>query len=411
MSSFVTQLICVTADTGLPLFTRAPGCSKGLPFPVMGSLNGVDMFARKHGIEIVNTRAGKAKISWKVFKGSVKFIVISRNSNMSDYHLSLLLENVFSALVLLLGLSEIEVIDNIEKFKREVRGCFGIIDSLLEGSVPFGCITQCVDVILCSDTSILQERLDAFIKACHSEFGCLLVHGKIVVATDKWWQLLPSEMVLVLMLVRSMPQSNARDFPIYLPHGSPNVPHRLLTMEIIENVEVCAICGPEPLLQTVLKKYLSQYWQSRIMEKLWACCSSHPRNIPPSITLDAFVNGFILVNTEEGRCLGSILPCHNINDSESETKRRRQVLIDFYLSVVGTSFPLSDEENIDDIQTEFQFPHDVIDTYQCADNYKLYAAQFENRQIFVLFSKEIPIYAMSVYTERTFRQLTEGNSI
>ena len=413
MCSLVTQLICVTADTGLPLFTRAPGCKKALPFPIMGSLNGIDMFAKKHGIELVNSRAGKAKILWKVFKGSLKFIAIARDSNVPDFQLLLLLENVFNALVLILGLSEIEVINNVDKFKKEVRGSFSIIDNLLNGSPPFGCITQCVDVILCYDVSILQERLDIFVKACDSEFGCLFVHGKIVVATDKWWQLLPSEMMLVMMLIRSMPHANARDFPIYLPHGSPNVPHRLLTMEIIENVEVCVICGPEPLLQNVLEKQLGQYWRSKTMEKLlWTCCSSHPKNVPANITIDNLINGFILTNMEEGRCLASISPCGSMSGSElMDAERRQQVLTEFYISVVGTAFSFGDDEDNDNAHAELGFSHDITETYQCADNYKLYAAQFDHHQIFILFSKETPIYAMSTYTEGIFRQLTENSYI
>ena len=408
MCSFVSQLICVTADTGLPLFTRAPEREKALPFPIMGSLNGVDLFARKHGVEIVNTRAGKAKVSWKIFKESLKFIAIGKDCDVSDFQLSVLLENVFNALVLILGISEIEVITNVEKFKKEVRGSFCLIDSLLTGSTPFGCVTQCVDVILCPETSILKERLDAFVKLCDSEFGCLLVHGKIVVATDKWWQLLPSEMMLVMLLIRSMPHANARDFPIYLPHGSPNVPHRLLTMEIIENVEVCVICGPEPSLQDVLVNHLNRYWKSRTMEILWTCCSSHPKNIPSNIAIDNLIDGFILTNLEEGRCLASITPCGNMNNYEvMEVKQRQQVLADFYISVVGTSFSVGDDEDLSNAQTEYLFTHDIVETYQCANKYKLYATQFDNHQMFVLFSKEIPIYAMSTYTERTFRQLTE----
>ena len=412
MCSFINQLICVTADTGLPLFTRAPGHDKALPFPIMGSLNGVDLFARKHGIELVNTRAGLAKVSWKVFKGSLKFIAIARDSDIPDFQLSLLLENVFNALVLILGLSEIEVVKNVEKFKKEARGSFGIIDNLLTGSIPFGCVTQCVDIILCPGTSLLKEQLDAFVKLCDSEFGCLLVHGKVVVATDKWWQLLPSEMMLVIMLVRSMPHSSARDFPIYLPHGSPNVPHRLLTMEIIENVEVCVICGPEPSLQSVLVNHLSRYWKSRTVDILWTCCSSHPKNFPSNIIIDSLIDGFILANVEDGRCLASISPCGNVSNFEiMEAKQRQQILITFYMSVVGTSFSSGDEEDVSSVQSEYSFSHDIMETYQCANNYKLYATQFDNHQMFVLFSKEIPIYAMPSYTERTFKQLTENSYV
>ena len=403
MSSTVSQLMCVTADAGLPIFTRTIGNEEPLPYPIMGSLNGVDMFSRNHGVEIVNTRAGKAKITWKIYKGSLKLIAISKEPNVSDFQMHILLDNIFNALVLTVGLSEIEVIKNVDKLKREVRGSVCIVDGLIKGTVSFGSITQSVDIILCNDTILLQDCLDGFVSACDSEFGCLLVHGKIVVATEKWWQLLPMETMLLILLVRSVPEATARDFPIYLPHGSPNVPHRLLTIEIMEGIEVCVICGPEPLLRTVLDNHVIRYWQSR-KESLRSCQMSHPRNLPPNFKLDNQINGFILVNIEDGKCLSSIDPCGSMSGSElMDADRRREVLTHFYLSIVGETFS-SGDDIIENIRTDYKFRDDIEETYVCADQYKLFATQFDDCQLFILFSKDIPIYAMPTYAQ-TFKQI------
>lgn len=59
--------------------------------------------------------------------------------------------------------------------------------------------------------------------AADSPYGCLMVDGHVVVATQKWWSLSGTELVLLGMLISGLPPSTSRDVPIYLPHGSPTV--------------------------------------------------------------------------------------------------------------------------------------------------------------------------------------------
>ena len=68
-----------------------------------------------------------------------------------------------------------------------------------------------------------QSFLDAFSDAAASPYGCLLVCGKVAVATRKWWSLTSTELVLLAMLVNSLPKCSSRDLPVFLPHGSPKV--------------------------------------------------------------------------------------------------------------------------------------------------------------------------------------------
>lgn len=42
-------------------------------------------------------------------------------------------------------------------------------------------------------------------------------------ATESWWRLGMPEAVLLPWLVGSLPPQAARDYPVYLPHGSPKV--------------------------------------------------------------------------------------------------------------------------------------------------------------------------------------------
>lgn len=97
-------------------------------------------------------------------------------------------------------------------------------------------------------------------------------------ATESWWRLGMPEAVLLPWLVASLPPQAARDYPVYLPHGSPKVskgggggaeavppvggagpclappctllqvPHRLLTLTLLRGLELCLLCGPRPPL-------------------------------------------------------------------------------------------------------------------------------------------------------------------
>ena len=70
---------------------------------------------------------------------------------------------------------------------------------------------------------LFQNFLDAFAEAADSPYGCLLVHGKVAVATKKWWSLAAKELVLISMLLSSLLPCSSRDVPVFLPVVSPNV--------------------------------------------------------------------------------------------------------------------------------------------------------------------------------------------
>lgn len=72
-------------------------------------------------------------------------------------------------------------------------------------------------------TSLTQEALSGFAEAVGTAFVSLVVSGRVVAATESWWRLGMPEAVLLLWLVGSLPPQAARDYPVYLPHGSPMV--------------------------------------------------------------------------------------------------------------------------------------------------------------------------------------------
>ncbi|CAB4041632.1 Hypothetical predicted protein, partial [Paramuricea clavata] len=98
-SNMASYLVALTAEGGIPLFTRTKGDLPQLPFPVLGSLNGVHMFARNQNVQLVNTiTQGDAKIVWKMFHNSVMLILVTSNDDSSDIHALSLLDLMFNSL-------------------------------------------------------------------------------------------------------------------------------------------------------------------------------------------------------------------------------------------------------------------------------------------------------------------------
>ncbi|KAM7134131.1 protein fuzzy homolog isoform 2-T2 [Macrochelys suwanniensis] len=209
------------------------------------------MFGANLDVLLTAACTANTHVVWRVFHNSITLIVLSSEEGASDFALGRLLDNAFSAMVLILGLEELVNVRNIERLKKDLRACYRLIDSFLAPLERSGDLTQCVECVPVPHGAALQECLEAFAGAAESRFGCLVAGGRLALATEPWWQLAPQELLLLSWLVGSLPPHAARDYPIYLPHGSPTVPHRLLTCQLLPGLEACLICGPSPALPTV----------------------------------------------------------------------------------------------------------------------------------------------------------------
>lgn len=400
-------VICLTLD-GIPLFSRSNGNLPNLPFPVMGSLNGVHMFAKNNLTELGFTTADNASITWKEFH-KIKIIIINFDRNVTEYHLNLMVENVYKCMVMTIGENEFTKINNVEKLKKKTKLSLPLVMKCLNPTQLLSNVTQTTDIVLCSEIAVIQNTLNAYTDECQSEFGCLILHGKVIAGTEKFWQLLPIETSLMLHLMETIPLLSASDIPIYLPNGSPTVPHRLIAINLLENIKVMIVCGPEPSLQDVLHKYAKKYWMP-LTQILQSCSRLYPRWFPPEIKLDINLLGFVLVNVTEGKCLSSFHPHGNMTGADqvylSEKEKRKCALVSFYRTVVGDIFVRIDEE-----RKCKKFPHEVIETYSCTDQYKCYALQTSNHQLFTLFGNDVPSYSLGNITKQILRQLTKDRII
>lgn len=394
-------LLCLTASSGVPLFCRSKGPSSKhqLPFSVIGSLNGVHMFGANLDVLLTATCTTNTRVAWRVFHNSITLIVLSSEEGASDFALGRLLDNAFSAMVLILGLEELVNVRNIERLKKDLRACYKLIDSFLVPLERSGDLTQCVECVPVPHSAVLQECLEAFAGAAESRFGCLVVGGRLALATEPWWQLAPQELLLLSWLVGSLPPHTTRDYPIYLPHGSPTVPHRLLTCQLLPGLEACLLCGPSPALPTVETELVPRFWKP-LLEPLQACVSPPPAgaSLPPGVL------AFLLINREQRSSQSSVQLPASAGEGLSP-KGRARALRHFYALVTTCYFPW--EGSPAPLQEPFQagFPHHARHCYIVSTTHKAYAIHAPQHQLFLLLASHVPTFSLRSLATRALQHL------
>ncbi|XP_051555647.1 protein fuzzy homolog [Myxocyprinus asiaticus] len=419
------QLLCLTASSGVPLFSR--GSSKPLPFSIIGSLNGVHMFGAGHGAQLSSCETERgSRVVWGVFQESLMLIAVSGggSSSTSEMQLRRLLENVWNCMVMVLGQDELANIRNVERLKRELRSCYRLIDMLLERVNDdqgfMGHLTQCADCLLPSHSGLLQEALESFTQAADSEFGCLLVHGRVGQATEKWWsRLAPQEVVVLSALVHSLSGTSSCDYPVFLPQGSPTVAIRLLCFKLLPGVNVCVLCGPKPSLYKAENELVSRFW-SPLVETLRSCLEQADRStLPPSVNLRWDVQALLLISRESRR---AVTFCPRIRGSAPaeatpliSSARRLELLRLFYTFAVTRYFP-SEETSISSTSKptleDFSqgFTHVPVQCYLVTDECKCYGLQNPQHQLYLLTDLSVPTFALRSMATQTLSAITAATS-
>ncbi|XP_037676504.1 protein fuzzy homolog isoform X2 [Choloepus didactylus] len=405
------HLLCLAASSGVPLFCRS---SRGgvparqqLPFSVIGSLNGVHMFGQNLEVQLSSARTEDTTIVWKSFHDSITLIVLSSEKGTSELRLERLLQMVFGAMVLIVGLEELTNIRNVERLKKELRASYCLIDSFLGDSELIGDLTQCVDCVVPPEGSILQETLSGFAEASGTAFVSLVVSGRVVAATEGWWRLGMPEAVLLPWLLGSLPPHAARDYPVYLPHGSPTVPHRLLTLTLLPGLELCLLCGPCPPLGQLEPQLLERWWLP-LLDPLRACLPLGPRALPAGFPLHADILGLLLLHLELRRSLFTVDPS---GDKGPTPEHRRHLLRSFYTLVTGTHFP---PEQAAPEKAALAAPRAplpracylVTGPEEPGAGWRLVALQSGPRQLLLLLSPQSPSHGLRGLATRTLHALS-----
>ncbi|XP_024624125.1 protein fuzzy homolog isoform X2 [Neophocaena asiaeorientalis asiaeorientalis] len=426
------HLLCLAASSGVPLFCRssrggAPARQQ-LPFSVIGSLNGVHMFGQNLEVQLNSAKTEDTTVVWKSFHDSITLIVLSSEEGTSELRLERLLQMVFGAMVLLVGLEELTNIRNVERLKKELRASYRLIDSFLGDSELIGDLTQCVDCVVPPEGSLLQEALSGFAEAAGTAFVSLVVSGRVVAATESWWRLGMPEAVLLPWLVGSLPPQAARDYPVYLPHGSPTaglamrrggapasplcglpqVPHRLLTLTLLPGLELCLLCGPRPPLSQLDAQLLERWWQP-LLDPLRACLPLGSRALPAGFPLHTDILGLLLLHLELKRCLFTVEPS---GDQEPSSEQRRRLFRSFYTLVTATHFPPEagqPEEKAEEVVHRAQVPRAcylVSGAEEPGTGWRLVALQLGPRRLLLLLSAQSPTHGLRGLATHTLHALT-----
>uniref|UniRef100_A0A2K5F2I1 Fuzzy planar cell polarity protein n=1 Tax=Aotus nancymaae TaxID=37293 RepID=A0A2K5F2I1_AOTNA len=347
------HLLCLAASSGVPLFCRssrggAPARQQ-LPFSVIGSLNGVHMFGQNLEVQLSSARTENTTVVWKSFHDSITLIVLSSEVGISELRLERLLQMVFGAM----------------------------------------------------------EALSGFAEAAGTAFVSLVVSGRVVAATEGWWRLGTPEAVLLPWLVGSLPPQTARDYPVYLPHGSPTIPHRLLTLTVLPSLELCLLCGPSPHLSQLYPQLLERWWQP-LLDPLRACLPLGPRALPSGFPLHTDIRGLLLLHLELKRCLFTVEP---LGDKEPSPEQRRRLLRNFYTLVTSTHFPPEpgSPEKTEDAFHQAQLPRAcylVLGTEEPGSGVRLVALQLGLRRLLLLLSPQSPTHGLRSLATHTLHALT-----
>uniref|UniRef100_W5KZ92 Fuzzy planar cell polarity protein n=1 Tax=Astyanax mexicanus TaxID=7994 RepID=W5KZ92_ASTMX len=436
------QLLCLTAASGVPLFSR--GSSKQLPFSVIGSLNGVHMFGAGQGTVLSSCETERgSRVVWRVFQDSLMLIAVSGGGNkaLSELHLRRLLENTWNCMVLVLGRDELANVRNVERLKRELRSCYRLIDRLLERGGEdqgfMGDLTHCADCLVPAQPGILQETLDSFTQAADSEFGCLLIRGRVAVATDKWLRLAPQEVILLSTLANSLSGVTSCDYPVFLPQGSPTVAHRLLCFQLLPSAVVCVLCGPSPSLHRVESELVGSFW-SPLVETLRGCLEQAERSsLPPSVSLRWDIQALLVINRETRRSVVASSRASSQNPSEapplSSPARRWELLRHFYTFAVtryftseevttsptlpatpatpaapatqASSTPATPHESLHEDFSK-GFTHQPTQCYLVTDECKCYGLQTPQHQLYLLTDLSVPTFALRSVATLTLSAVT-----
>ncbi|XP_059471177.1 protein fuzzy homolog isoform X1 [Neocloeon triangulifer] len=407
-----THLIALTLNSGLPIFTRKRGDGEQLSFSTIGSLYGIYTFGKSTNTILENTKTvdGKA-VLWKEFADSVLLIICAANKNEEE--MIKVLDVVYNAMILRVGLTEIKDPKNLERLKRELKNIYPLIDRILDSLNDVDKVNHPTDITgmlecaLYEENQVLQAYLETHVENMASMYGCVLLHGRIAVATLSWWTLTPIERLLLAFVTQYETPSVARDIPVFLPDKSPEVPYRLVMSQLMPGVEICTLCGPSPAITEV----------EAIVNFTWKNCSEvlkgvvDFKSLPDNLVLDSNVMGLLLVNKEYEK----YLLCNEPN-TEAGSKsngppsvHRTNILKTFY-KTMSPMLSTGVQKYIDaDAQAGKSENESVIrepvEAFWSSEFYKCHAVTLGSNQLYALFPSMIPRHLTGVITRQTIQTL------
>lgn len=336
------------------------------------------MFCKSQNLELTRTYFDDGMIVWKEYEDSIMLIGIAKG--FTEKVLKNLLDLTFSSMVFFVGIHEIRNFKNLEILKRDMKNSLPIIERLMDiAESEFLNYNEC---IMCPENAELSEKLNDFSFEISSAFCCLMLKQKIACGTEGWWDLHITDRKLLTLLLNSS-NSLSKDIPVFLPHKSPDIAYRFISIPITQSANICCLTGAEPTYSD-LHNRAQLFWKSHI-ETLMSSELCFPRNFPSNIELDSGILGLLLLNRHSKKFLLS----RNIHQTSSTVKRTLSGT--HRLDILRTFFHQS-VDIIDDIISNKQIEN--LEQYWCSDYHKCHALINENNILCVLFIAAIPTHTM-----------------
>jgi protein fuzzy len=333
-------------------------------------------------------------IIWKEYEANLLFIGISTTS--TEKVLKSLIEKAFQAMVLHVGINEIQNMKNVDRFKRDLKSSyFQIVEKLMEiAENDFLDFNEC---ILCNEAEHIHEKLIEFSQQTFSPYCFILSRNRLICATEGFYDLdVNDRKLLILMLTQS--SAIQKDFPIFLPYKSPNVAYRLISLPLIQGISVGVICGVKPTYLE-LEVLTQEFWQNHY-DLLVSAEVNNPRNFPSSIELDQSIMGFLLIN----KTIKKFIISKDVQQVAGKRSSHRN-------DILRVFFHQSVDYNAFENSTLYE-PHNIATTeeYYTSDYHKCHAIIRNECTLCVLYLSAVPTHTMRFMSKDLFSKLLSEKS-
>nr|SVE75796.1 EOG090X07E6 [Daphnia hispanica] len=175
-----------------------------------------------------------------IYQEKRRYPPIATDTSLTTVHLKHILDLVSHTMVFYLGLEELVNVKNIERLKKDLKVCYPLIDTILDGLNPkedleeFCDLTDYTDVLSCPERSTFEGILNCFAESVGTVFGCLRVSSKVAAATPNWWTLDNVELLQIQLLLSNerylvMNTEKRRSLSSLSPHTMSGDAHSHLT--------------------------------------------------------------------------------------------------------------------------------------------------------------------------------------
>ncbi|ESN95563.1 hypothetical protein HELRODRAFT_179341 [Helobdella robusta] len=371
MRSIFFHLTCIQTESGLPFFTRTLGHVNQLPDQVLSSLNVAHTFCSSYLADLKQTLSGDICVNWRKAYCLVDSLLTTNDAFISnnDSHFNNINSN-FNNIN-----SNIKNGNNNSSSKIRKKNQY----------LDFNLVALSNSSMLSDDIFMLQSCLDDYSKIfIKMKMACLFIKGLLAASTDKSnSQLPPHDSVILHHYVNRCIFASLSSF-------SDSV-----------TVDECVIYLPESSPDT------NEFWTQQV-DLLARMTKMRNNSMPYLPTVNKDLVSFLLLNTSKHRHV----MCPDVNnddDDEDENENgfeRGRILTSFYEHYVS-KFKKNDviENKAQNLTFAYRTTlnsdiHDATESYMCLRNYKCYHTARkkgnDNYEIFIVFKKDIPTYAMDV---------------